>query len=95
MSPAIGFCVQEGSLVELIRLCGGADAATILSPMPGKIVRVLVAAGQNVTSGEPLVVLEAMKMEHTMKAPNDAVIKGVHAAEGDVVGQRAVLLSFE
>ena len=74
---------------------GGADAAAILSPMPGKIVRVLVAAGQNVTSGEPLVVLEAMKMEHTMKAPNDAVIKGVHAAEGDVVGQRAVLLSFE
>ena len=59
------------------------------------IVRVLVSPGQAVSAGEPLVVLEAMKMEHTMKAPADVTVKGVHAAEGDVVGQRVMLLSFE
>lgn len=74
---------------------GGALASAVHSPMPGKIVRVLVAAGQAVSAGEPLVVLEAMKMEHTMKAPADVTIGAVHATEGDVVAQRALLLSFE
>ena len=74
---------------------GGAAASAVFSPMPGKIVRVLVTSGQAVSAGEPLVVLEAMKMEHTMKAPADGVVAGVHAAEGELVGQRALLLSFE
>ena len=69
-------------------------AAAVFSPMPGKIVRVLVAEGQQVGAGEPLVVLEAMKMEHTMKAPAAATVQGVHAKEGEVVSQRALLLSF-
>lgn len=73
----------------------GAVAAAVHSPMPGKIVRVLVGAGQAVGAGEPLIVLEAMKMEHTMKAPADAVVAGVHAVEGEVVGQKALLLSLE
>ena len=63
--------------------------------MPGKIVRVLVGAGQAVGAGEPLIVLEAMKMEHTLKAPAEVVVKGVHANEGDLVGQKAMLISFE
>ena len=74
---------------------GGGAATAVLSPMPGKIVRVLVGAGASVSKGEALVVLEAMKMEHTMKAPADATVKGIHAKEGEVVGQRALLLSFE
>ena len=69
-------------------------ASTVVAPMPGKIVRVLVGAGQAVASGEPLVVLEAMKMEHTLKANADAVVAAVHADEGEVVGQKALLLSF-
>ncbi len=77
-----------------------ADAAAarqsaVHSPMPGKIVRVLVSEGQAVSAGEPLIVLEAMKMEHTLKAPTDVVVGGVHAAEGEVVTQRALLLSFK
>ena len=59
------------------------------------MVRVLVGAGQPVKEGEALVVLEAMKMEHTMRATADAVVGSIHAAEGDVVSQRALLLSFE
>jgi len=73
----------------------GAQQTSVLAPMPGKIVRLLVAAGQQVSEGEPLVVLEAMKMEHTMNAKADSVVKGLHAKEGDVVSQRALLVSFE
>ena len=73
----------------------GGIAAAVHSPMPGKIVRVLVGAGQAVGAGEPLIVLEAMKMEHTLKAPAEVVVKGVHATEGDLVGQKAMLISFE
>ena len=47
------------------------------------------------TAGEPLIVLEAMKMEHTMKAPADAVVAGIHAKEDDLVGQKGLLISFE
>jgi len=71
-----------------------ARQSAVHSPMPGKIVRVLVSEGQSVAAGEALVVLEAMKMEHTMRAPLDATVGAVHATEGEVVGQRALLLSF-
>ena len=71
-----------------------AVAASVHAPMPGKVVRVLVSAGQAVSAGDALVVLEAMKMEHTMKADTDAIVEGIHASEGDVVGQKALLLSF-
>ena len=73
----------------------GSSDSTVTSPMPGKIVRVLVSAGQRVTEGEALVVMEAMKMEHTMKAPADGIVEEVHGKEGEVVGQRALLISFE
>ncbi len=65
------------------------------SPMPGKIVKVLVEQGASVREGEALLVLEAMKMEHTIYAAADAVVDGLHAGEGDVVGQKALLLSFK
>ena len=86
---------QAQQTLSAVGSSAGAVAASVNSPMPGKIVRLLVGAGQAVTEGEPLVVLEAMKMEHTLKAPADVVIAGVHAKEGDVVGQKALLLSFD
>jgi len=73
---------------------GDATQSSVVSPMPGKIVRLLVEAGQKVSAGEPLVVLEAMKMEHTMYAKAECVVGSTHAKEGDVVGQRALLVSF-
>lgn len=73
----------------------GADAGSLLAPMPGRIVATLVAAGTQVKRGTPLVVLEAMKMEHTLQAPADGTVKGYRAKAGDQVGDGAVLVDFE
>ncbi|MBH1841005.1 acetyl/propionyl/methylcrotonyl-CoA carboxylase subunit alpha [Stenotrophomonas maltophilia] len=72
-----------------------ADGGSLLAPMPGKIVATLVAAGTEVKRGTPLVVLEAMKMEHTLQAPADGTVKGYRAKAGDQVGDGAVLVDFE
>lgn len=72
-----------------------ADAGSLLAPMPGRIVATLVAPGTQVTRGTPLVVLEAMKMEHTLQAPADGTVKGYRAKAGEQVGDGAVLVDFE
>ena len=59
----------------------GGDLA---SPMPGRVRRVLVAEGQGVSRGEVLLVLEAMKMEHAIRAPRDGAVR-LRVAEGDLV----------
>ncbi len=63
--------------------------------MPGKIVRQLVAAGDRVARGAALLVLEAMKMEHTIVAPRDGQIVQLHYAEGDQVEEGVILIEFE
>src|SRR5690606_7523491 len=68
---------------------------SVLSPMPGRIVSVSVAPGAAVRKGEPLVTLEAMKMEHTLTAPFDGVVKEVNAAEGDQVAEGVLLVRIE
>ncbi|MBD8637489.1 acetyl/propionyl/methylcrotonyl-CoA carboxylase subunit alpha [Stenotrophomonas sp. CFBP 13725] len=72
-----------------------ADAGSLLAPMPGKIVATLVEPGSKVTRGTPLVVLEAMKMEHTLAAPADGTVHGYRAKAGEQVGDGAVLVDFE
>ena len=67
----------------------------LTAPMNGSIVRVLVEAGQRVTAGTPLVVLEAMKMEHSIRAPQDGVVKALYCAEGEMVAEGAVLVELE
>jgi acetyl/propionyl-CoA carboxylase alpha subunit len=64
----------------------------VLAPMPGRIAHVAVAAGQAVTRGQPLVTLEAMKMEHALAAPFDGVVEEVRAAVGDQVSEGALLV---
>ena len=63
----------------------------LTAPMPGMVVRVLAAVGDAVEAGQPLVVLEAMKMEHTITSPHDGTVAGVAVSEGDQVERGAVL----
>jgi len=72
-----------------------ADAGSLVAPMPGRIVATLVAPGTAVKRGAPLLVLEAMKMEHTLQAPADGVVQGYRVKAGDQVGDGAVLVDFE
>ena len=73
---------------ERIAADGGASAeadGSVRAPMPGTVLAVKVHEGQTVTAGEPLGVLEAMKMEHTLTAPTDGTVTSVNAAVGDQV----------
>ena len=74
---------------------GGASDGAIRSPMPGKIVSVSVKAGDKVAKGQPLLVLEAMKMEHAMTAPFDGVVAELNAAPGGQVSEGVVLARLE
>ena len=67
----------------------------ILAPMPGKVVRVLVAVGDAVSSGQGLVVVEAMKMQNEMKSPIDGRVTEVRAKEGAAVAAGESLLVVE
>ncbi|NYS61436.1 acetyl/propionyl/methylcrotonyl-CoA carboxylase subunit alpha [Vreelandella salicampi] len=68
--------------------------STLTAPMHGTVVTLLVAPEQRVEKGMPLMVMEAMKMEHTMTAPADGFVETFHFAAGDTVGQGDVLLDF-
>jgi len=67
-------------------------AISIRAPMPGRIVRVLVAVGDRVTARQGVVVVEAMKMENELRAPGDGIVKEVAAKPGAVVESGAVLV---
>ncbi|HEY0523593.1 MAG TPA: acetyl/propionyl/methylcrotonyl-CoA carboxylase subunit alpha [Stellaceae bacterium] len=71
------------------------DAGRLAAPMPGKIVQVLAEPGAQVKRGQPLLVLEAMKMEHTIAAPADGRLAALCCAVGDLVDEGAELVVFE
>jgi len=66
----------------------------LIAPMPGLVVRVDVKAGDRVTAGQPLVVIEAMKMENELRAPADGVVRAVHASPGTAVEKGTALVEF-
>ena len=72
----------------------GAASDRIVSPMPGKVIQLLARVGEKVKKGQPLAVLEAMKMEHTLAAPADATVDAVEVAQGDQVNEGAVIVRF-
>ena len=74
---------------------GAEDEGGLVAPMPGKVLEVLVAQGDVVEAGTPLMVLEAMKMEHRIVAATDGTVVAVHYEAGDQVAQGAVLLDLE
>lgn len=71
------------------------EGGRLTAPMPGKIVAVHVQAGARVARGAPLLVMEAMKMEHTISAPADGVVSELLYAVGEQVPEGAQLLAFE
>lgn len=77
--------VAEGGQVWRLtpwRAGGDASDGAVLSPMPGRIIAVAVAAGEAVVKGQKLLTLEAMKMEHSLVAPFDGTIAQLNASEG-------------
>jgi 3-methylcrotonyl-CoA carboxylase alpha subunit len=72
-----------------------AEGGRLTAPMPGKIVALMVEKGQVVARGAPLLVMEAMKMEHTISAPADGRIEDLLYAVGDQVGEGAQLLTLQ
>ncbi|MEF8699056.1 MAG: acetyl/propionyl/methylcrotonyl-CoA carboxylase subunit alpha [Candidatus Accumulibacter sp. UW26] len=73
---------------------GGAQDGGLTAPMPGKIIALLAAPGQAVDQGAPLLILEAMKMEHTITAPRNGRVKGFCFAAGEQVADGAQLVDF-
>ena len=69
--------------------------AHIEAPMPGLILDIQVSVGQEVSEGDALLVLEAMKMENVILSPRDGVIKGIAVAEGAAVDKKDLLVEFE
>ncbi|MGE5472231.1 MAG: acetyl-CoA carboxylase biotin carboxylase subunit [Bacteroidota bacterium] len=73
----------------------GGDGGGLTAPMPGKVVALLAQPGQKVEKGTPLLILEAMKMEHTIIAPAAGIVRAFCYAAGEQVAEGAALLEFE
>ncbi|HAY09938.1 MAG TPA: 3-methylcrotonyl-CoA carboxylase, partial [Thauera sp.] len=74
---------------------GGGAEGGLLAPMPGKVIALVAAEGAKVEKGAPLLILEAMKMEHTITAPAAGTVKAFRFGVGDQVGDGAELVDFE
>jgi len=73
----------------------GAASGSLAAPMPGRIVKLMVEPGAKVEKGQPLIILEAMKMEHTIVAPADGTVAGLHCAAGEQVLEGVELIRLE
>ena len=71
------------------------EQSTLTAPMPGTVIKLLAAPGDRVQARQPLLVLEAMKMETPLVSPYEAVVRAVHVAEGDSVEGGAILVELE
>ena len=69
-------------------------AGRLTAPMPGRVIQLLVAPGEAVRRGQPMIVIDAMKMEHTIAAPRDGIVAAVHYAAGDPVEEGAELIAL-
>lgn len=89
--------VQDERAYRLAQARGGlaesTGEVTVKSPMPGIILKVLVAEGQTVSKGEQLIILESMKMENELRSPRDGVIQRIAVASGASVEKGQVLLT--
>jgi acetyl-CoA carboxylase biotin carboxylase subunit len=96
------FFVQSGSLSRVVtrlsrypRSAKASEHESAFAPMPGQVLKVLVTVGQQVSAGAALVVLEAMKMEQTLRASTDGVVRAVLVKPGDVVAPGDTLVEIK
>ncbi|HIJ63374.1 MAG TPA: 3-methylcrotonyl-CoA carboxylase, partial [Rhodospirillaceae bacterium] len=75
---------------EAVEAAGGG----LLSPMPGTLTAILVEPGSKVVKGQPLAVMEAMKMEHTLRAPHDGIVTGLNYHVGAMIDEGVAVLAF-
>ena len=92
---AFVYTEREAALVALMPAKVAADTSKLLlCPMPGLVKAIHVAVGQEVKAGDPLAVVEAMKMENILKAERDGTVKAIKAKPGDSLAVDAVILEF-
>lgn len=84
-------------LLEKMGMGPGSSAvqSKVKAPMPGLVIDVLVSVGQEVVKDEPLLILEAMKMENVIKAPRDGAIKSVGVEKGNAIEKNTLLVEFD
>ena len=81
---------------ELVKAAGGAHGEKVIkAPIPGLIVKTPAKPGESVSAGEPLLILEAMKMENIIKAPFDCTVKRLNVKQGQTVEQNEAMLVIE
>jgi propionyl-CoA carboxylase alpha chain len=92
---AFVYTESEAAYARLMPAKKAADTGkSLLCPMPGLVVSIAVAEGQEVKAGETLAVVEAMKMENVLRAERDATVKKIHAKKGDSLAVDAVIMEF-
>jgi propionyl-CoA carboxylase alpha chain len=94
-APVRVFTEREAELAALMPAKRGTDTSKLLlCPMPGLVKSLAVAEGQEVKAGDPLAVVEAMKMENILRAERDGLVKAIRAKPGDSLAVDAVILEF-
>lgn len=78
-----------------MEITGGGKINEIKAPMPGLVLEIMVSPGQQVQKGDPVMVLEAMKMENVLKSPSDGIVKKINVEQKQAVEKNQVLLNFE
>ncbi|MDQ3191976.1 MAG: acetyl-CoA carboxylase biotin carboxyl carrier protein subunit [Bacteroidota bacterium] len=78
-----------------LEITGGGKINEIKAPMPGLVLEILVKPGQEIQKGDPVMVLEAMKMENILKSPTSGIVKKVNVEQKQAVEKNQVLVNFE
>jgi propionyl-CoA carboxylase alpha chain len=89
------YTAREAELVKLMPEKAAADTSKkLLCPMPGLVIAIPAVVGQEVKAGEPLAIVEAMKMENILRAERDVTVKTINARQGDSLQVDAIIMEF-
>jgi biotin carboxyl carrier protein len=78
-----------------MEIAGSGKINEIKAPMPGLVIEIMVTPGQEIKKGDPVMVLEAMKMENILKSPSDGIVKKINVEKRQAVEKNQVLVNFE